>query len=267
MTHQTCVAAFTLASAALIYGQALAVDQDVSSDIIAGDGIANGGFTVDQNAGIELGLRGKLRFDSNNQPQNLFNSNNAGTYTFEAGYPAVGFSWQVDKTTTPFWNFDWSINTDYASTDATSTNQLDDYDYVLSLDADPSAGTNFLSFDPINVDVADHGIGTNLTANGAGDDDNPRTDLEYAALIAANYVAQNSWSYEFFNHLAPLDTFDPSVNGLYTIKLEAFAKGTVGTAGPLASTSIDINVVPEPASLALLGLGGLCLLGRRRRNA
>ena len=69
------------------YGTALAdieFDQDVTPDVIFGSGNLNGAFTTDRNDGVEIGLRGKLRFDGAGQPQNIFNSNGDGTYTFQA---------------------------------------------------------------------------------------------------------------------------------------------------------------------------------------
>ena len=74
-----------------------AYDQDVTPDVIFGDGNANGSFTVNDDAAtsnIELGLRAKLRFDATGQPDNIFNSNGDGTYTFVAGAPTGGAGWK-----------------------------------------------------------------------------------------------------------------------------------------------------------------------------
>ena len=75
-------------------------------------GTLNGGFTVDRRNDIELGLRGKLRFNDINLPQNTFNSNGDGTYTFAAGLPPTGFGFASGSTSTALWNFEWSINSD-----------------------------------------------------------------------------------------------------------------------------------------------------------
>lgn len=240
-------------------------DQDVTPDIIFGSGNVNGSFTTNQMSGVELGLRAKLRFDAANSPQNVFNSNGDGTYTFKSGQPPTGFGFAPGSPSTAVWNFEWSINSDY---DGTSGLFLDDLTYALSIDFDPGPGTNFLTFDVINdLPVAgywDHAIGTNATPNGGGTSagDNPT----YLALIAANNVAQNSWNMEFFDDAGGGFPFNANQNGTYEFVLTAFSG-----LSEVASTAITINAVPEPSSLALLGLGTMSIIGcgwrRKRRSA
>lgn len=261
LRYLTAAAALALSAPFAVTG---ANANNVTPNVIFGSGNANGSFTVDQSDGVELGLRGKLRFNDSNQPENTFNWDGGNTYTFEAGTPPTGFGFAANSPTTPVWNFEWSINTDFMG--STGLN-LDDLVYELSLDADPGAGTLFDVFDPINQPFADHAIGDNTTGNGAGVVAGDATT--YSGLIANNNVAQNSWSYEFFNDPGTqLAGFDPNVPGLYTIKLEAFD----GNGASVAATSIDVKTVPVPgtalllaAALAALGAG----LGSRRlgRNA
>jgi hypothetical protein len=249
---------------ALILSAGAASAASVTPDVIFGSGNANGSFTVDQRNGIELGLRGKLRFNDSNSPENTFNYDGVDTYTFQNGTPPTGFGFAANSPTTPVWNFEWSVNTDY---EGTSGNTLDAFDYLLELDTDPGAGTTFVSsFDPINLAFADHAIGNNSTGNGNG---SVAADASaYSNLIASNNVAQNSWNYEFFNSNSgdPTFGFNPNVNGDYVIRLTAFDKGTSDIA---AQTSITISAVPLPAAgwLLLTAFGGLGLMARRRRKA
>lgn len=235
---------------------ALLFDQNVTPDVIFGSGNANGGFTVDQASGVELGLRGKLRFNDSNSPENTFNSNGDGTYSFDAGLPPTGFGFASNSTSTALWNFEWSVNSDY---DGSSGLNLGNLTYLLDIDFDPGLGTNFLSFDPINVSVADHAIGNNSTANGGGTTAADATD--YASLIASNNVAQNSWNMEFFDDAANGFAFDGRTQGVYDIRLSAFdASGS-----QVSSVSIQVETVPAPATVALLSLG-LAGLGFARRH-
>lgn len=229
----------------------IAYDQDVTNEVIFGSGNANGGFTTDRAAGVELGLRAKLRHNSTGQPENTFNSNGDGTYTFSAGVaPTQSFP-------TGVWSFEWSINSDY---DGSSGLSLDDLTYELSMASTNSA---FIpTFDPIHeinpgngMVLWDHSIGTNATGNGAGTE--AGNAGEYATLIAGNNLAQNSWKPHWY-----ATGFDPKVNGTYTFTLSAF-----DTSGQVASTAIQVNVVPEPATFVLLGLASAAGVGclRRRR--
>ena len=220
---------------------------NVTPDVIFGSGNSNGGFTTSTQADsdgnlVELGLRAKLRFDENNAPQNEFNANGDGTYTFDNDVAPGGFS---DLLTTPIWSFEWSVNTDADAAAGSEDSFLDGLTYLLEIDGDAGAGTNFeLSFDPINpapptIPFFDNAIGDNGTGNGAGS--TAGDAASYATLIGTNNVAQNSSNYEFLNEFGTIiDQFDPTDEGTYTIRLTAFDGGTEVT-----SVEIDINIVAE----------------------
>jgi hypothetical protein len=238
----------------------LSYNTNVTPDVIMGSGIDNGGFTVDQQNGIEIGLRGKLRFGAGNAPENVFNFAGVsgaghGQYTF-AGVgvnPADGPvpAWVDPLGSTPIWNFEWSINTNF---DGSTTFALSDLGYAIFIDFNPAAGLEVpaVIFDPINVVFADHSIGTNMTGNGAGME--AFDDSSYALLISTSNVAQQSWNMEFFDIPSSIYPFDPTVAGTYTIRLDAYLANTTSL---LASSSIDVIVtpasaaVPEASSMAL----------------
>jgi len=240
-----------------------AFDVGVTPDVIFGSGNANGGFTVAQADGVELGLRAKLRHNASGLPENAFNSNGDGTYSFDAGVAPF------QSTSTAVWSFEWSINSNVDG----SGGSLNAYTYALRIDSDATAGTNFLAFDPINASnpgandlvLWDHAIGTNNTGNGGGTSAGDAT--QYASLIGSNNVAQNSWKPHWF-----IPLFDPTVDGTYTFELEALDGGVT-----IAMTSMDVIVgagaaVPEPGSLLIWGLLGIgCaamgVVRRRRRTA
>ena len=243
-------------------------DQSVVPGVIFGSGNANGEFTVDRHNDVELGLRGKLRFGTNNLPQNTFNSNGDGTYSFSAGTPDLlgpnlpGWA----SPTTPIWSFEWSINTNY---DNLGSFVLGDLTYEMGLDFDPTAGTMFQTFDPINIlapGYGDHSIGDNSTDETT--DHVAGNSTDYGNLLTTYIVAQNSWTYEFYNEFFPFNGFDPNQDGTYTIYLAAF-----DGANELARTSIDIIVgtgtpsevpIPGAALLFASGLGALGFAGRKK---
>ena len=233
---------------------AIMFDQNVTPDVIFGSGNANGSWTTEINNNVEVGLRAKVRFNDLGAPENTFNSNGAGTYKHKAG--------QFANNGRARWSFEWAVN---VNQDGTGSGVLDQFVYQLRIDTDPSAATNFVSFDPINQTFADHSIGTNATGNGLGTEANNPT--EYATLIANNNVAQQSWQTNFFPAFFPAGYSHGSA-GRYEFEFSVL--DPTGPAGPivLASTAMTV-LVPEPGTLLLFSIGliGLGLLSRRRLGA
>ncbi|WP_445428970.1 PEP-CTERM sorting domain-containing protein [Alishewanella sp. HL-SH05] len=238
------------AHAALINGTG-----NVTPNVIFGSGNANGSFTGINDGFFELALRGKLRYNLAGQPAGIYNYDGNKTYTFQ---PSDG----IAPANRSLFSFDWSINVDPTGNQGTF---LDQFTYLLQIDFDPSAGVDYLAFDPINVPLADHAFGDNTTGNGRGT--KAVNAVGYEILRTGSNVAQNSWNLGFF---APTG-FDVQTQGIYTITLSAFDQQNDRT----ASTSIDIIYgavpasVPEPSALMLMfgGLMGLGAVARRRRNS
>ena len=239
------IATFGLALALASAAHAVVTyDDDVTSDILFGAGNGNGSFTIDRQNGVELGLRGKVRFPV---PQNVYNSNGDGTYTFRAGI--------FNGIENPQWNFEWSVNTNY---DGNGGN-LSAYTFLLEMDFDPGAGTSFLAWDhisaptasipyatPFNPGYYDHSMGDNATPNGGGVE--AGDPVGYAALLAANHVAQNSWRYTFYDG-APF-LFDADATGTYDVRLTAFLGGN-----PVAQVAIKVQVDGHVTPDVLIGSG------------
>ena len=247
-------------------------DQLITPDVIFGSGNADGAWTTERVNGLEIGLRAKLRFDLACTPQNTFNSNGDGTYSYAAGVAPDGLGGAADCASpeTPVWAFEWSVNTDY---DASTGLTVGAYTYELGMDFDASQGTSFCTFDNITpsgtVPFFDHAFGDNSTANGGGT--SAVDAATYATLLANENVAQNSWRYDFFDAAGggPCPAFDPNLDATYDIYLRVID----GTGTEVARSTIQMDIglggpaqLPASSNYALIALLGLLVLFLTRRT-
>lgn len=225
---------------------------NITPDVIFGSGNANGSWSGENINGIEVGLRGKLRYNSVGNPENTFNYDGDKTYTFDPSLSVAPLNRSV-------FNFEFAVNVDASGSTGFF---LDDFTYLFEFDIDPTTGTNFVSFDIIAL-LIDNSLGTNTTANGAGVEDT----VNYASLLGSNNVAQNSQNRGF----GFTGGLDPQLNGMFTYNLSVLDSD--GNA--LASSSIDIIVgdvpvevsAPGALSLMLTGLLACGFTGWRRKKA
>lgn len=84
---------------------------------------------------------------------------------------------------------------------------------------------------------------------------NQRTDM--LATLDRSYVGLSPNGTETANIL--LETTDQTALGPHRVTIEGY-----DSYGNMHSTSFDVNVVPEPATLTLLALGGLAMARCRR---
>jgi PEP-CTERM motif len=135
-------------------------------------------------------------------------------------------------------------NLDFQFTPAAGKVQSD-YTYQVQADIDPGFGsTNFMTFDPI-------GLGDSVFTNpGGGAWSNNTTP----------FVIANSENYKF-GFLAGSGFTNPDP-GQYEIRATLFNAAD----NSVADTVTGFVVVPEPASLGLLGVVGFGAMARRRRT-
>ncbi|MFL4470654.1 VPLPA-CTERM sorting domain-containing protein [Tateyamaria armeniaca] len=200
---------------------------DLQGGVVFGSGNANGSFTGVNAFGVELGLRGKLRFDLNGDPQNQFNYDGDRTYTFD---PALSNA----PGNRAIWNFEFSLD---VSQTPSGTFATSGWDFLIGIDTDPSAGVNLAFGGPFDP-------------------------LLYSDNAGGPSVAQNSQNIGF----AAYGAADPQAFGTYTISLFG-TNGTEQLSTSIDIVVAPAPVpLPASALLLLGGVGAMGAFARRRRK-
>lgn len=224
----------------------------LSGATFGGTGIPNNAVAQVSNANLVLGLTATSRFDTMLNP---VTNNGAGSFTALAGADSHAPSSPAD----PYgrWNFNYFVGPGANPT----ANPSATFSYRIFYDFDPAAN---------NLDST-HGVIAF-----------PHSSFLLAST-AIGYVANQGSLNLGFDNLSvtvpagpygiyapsPSFTFDPNALGQYTFRLAAYSiSGSNPFATEVLSTSILVNVVPEPAEWAMMltGLLAVAALARRRKR-
>jgi len=203
----------------------------------SGNNGVQGGWTVDTNNGIEIGLRAKYR----QSPEEI--DTPTDDYYVQPGDQNPGHA---------LWNYEFSIDLE---PNGVGTLNLSDIVATLTVTDLNTAATSTVNLATLAAD--DSGFGTASGTTGADRiNESPGT----LAAFEAGWGAQNSENPEFANW--PLGTFNSSLPQTYQFVLTVTEGSTI-----LASDTMDVTVAPEPSTFLPLGILGLAFFLLRRRRS
>ena len=210
-----------------------------------------GGWTVDQNNGIELGLRAKYR-----QAPQVIDSPTDDYYVLP-GFQGV--------TARAKWNYEFSIN---LRPDGVGTLTLADITALLTI-TDVNTGAT-ATVNPFSYWTDNSGYGVVHPGPVGGAAGITSTGRDNAA-VAADWSFQNSENATFPDFplgnalvCTTCEVFDPYAAHTYAFDLKVTLNSNGST---LAENHMDVIVTPEPSALILFGTAAFAaLLIRRRRS-
>jgi hypothetical protein len=206
-----------------------------------GSGNPQGGWAIDLNNGIELGLRAKIRGVSAILPSD------GSTY----------YAQPISTTGLPNWNYEFSIDLQPGGPNGTNSALTLGSIYATMTINDLTKGTSSGEFNPLTHWGDDTGYGST-----AGSQTGPTQGLKHHPENASDWVAQNSENLGFGD--SPLHGVYFGDPDDYQFTLNIYSDNT--EAHLLASDTMDVQVAPEPSSVVMMAGGAflLFLLARRR---
>jgi hypothetical protein len=239
-------AAVSLASTAAhaVPGFGSASPTKANGDFIAGNGIAANGFTIDTAlTGESVALKARDR----NTSQPILQV--ANRYFVPQGMATA---------TRAAWNFDMQFSPGAAGNANPAA-----YTYEIQADINPAFGVATFQTIPVPPSVQGVPVGDSYFPNGTGGQISAGPTYSYNGpwSDATPYVIGNSQNYNFA-HLAG-SGFTNAGPAEYEI---IFTARDASTNAVVATTTIFAEVVPEPASIGLIALGGVALIRRRRAS-
>jgi hypothetical protein len=128
-------------------------------------------------------------------------------------------------------------------------------DYTGSAFSDPSAG---VGGGTSTADAFNNTTGAPGTDGVADNLINPRNGPDLGSSATPNGTFRTNGTFQVVNLTLGVN---PAAAGLYNIRTFDYSGFGINDITPGAQASININVVPEPATWSLMGLGGLASVG------